>query len=237
MTAQGGRILVVDDEPQIRSFQSHSLSAHGYDVQAVESGLAALRDLAVYHPDVVLLDMSLPDLDGVEVLRRLREWSATPVIVISVRDREGDKIAALDAGADDYLTKPFSMGELLARIRAALRHGAPGEAEPVITSGELSIDLARRLVTVEGREITLTATEYELLKALATHPGRVITHRQLLRQVWGSQSDEKTHYLRVYMSHLRRKLEPDPARPRYLVTEAGVGYRLAEDPLARDCGT
>jgi two-component system KDP operon response regulator KdpE len=178
---------------------------------------------------VVLLDLSLPDLDGVEVLRRLREWTPTPVIVLSVREREEDKIAALDAGADDYLTKPFSMGELFARIRVALRHSAPGEAEPVITSGELRVDLARRLVTVAGREISLTPTEYEILKILATHAGRVVTHRQLLRQVWGPQFEEETHYLRVFMSQLRRKVEVNPSRPRYLVTEAGVGYRLVED--------
>jgi two-component system KDP operon response regulator KdpE len=229
MTGEGSRILVVDDEPQIRRFLDHSLSAHGYQVLAVETGQAALRELPVYHPDVVLLDLSLPDLDGVEVLRRLREWTPTPVIVLSVREREEDKIAALDAGADDYLTKPFSMGELFARIRVALRHSAPGEAEPVITSGELRVDLARRLVTVAGREISLTPTEYEILKILATHAGRVVTHRQLLRQVWGPQFEEETHYLRVFMSQLRRKVEVNPSRPRYLVTEAGVGYRLVED--------
>ena len=229
MSTTGARILVVDDEPQIRRFLSHSLSAHGHEVQAVATGTEALREVPVWHPDVVLLDLSLPDLDGVEVLRRLREWSPTPVIVLSVREREEDKIAALDAGADDYLTKPFSMGELLARLRVALRHAAPGEAEPVVTTGELVVDLARRQVTVSGREVSLTPTEYELLKVLASHLGRVVTHRQLLRQIWGAQFEAETHYLRVFMSQLRRKLEEDPTRPRYLLTEAGVGYRLAED--------
>jgi two-component system, OmpR family, KDP operon response regulator KdpE len=229
MSTPGARILVVDDEVQIRRLLSHSLAAHGHEVQAVATGTEALRELPVWHPDVVLLDLSLPDLDGVEVLRRLREWSPTPVIVLSVREREEDKIAALDAGADDYLTKPFSMGELLARLRVALRHAAPGEAAPVVTTGELSVDLARRLVTVSGREISLTPTEYELLKVLASHLGRVVTHRQLLRQIWGAQFEAETHYLRVFMSQLRRKLEEDPTRPRYLLTEAGVGYRLAED--------
>ena len=229
MSSEGIRVLVIDDELQIRRFLTGSLSAHGYHVQAVESGQQALREAPVFHPDVVLLDLSLPDLDGIEILRRLREWSATPVIVLSVREREEDKIAALDAGADDYLTKPFSMGELLARLRVALRHAAQGEEEPMITSGELVLDLARRRVSVAGREVSLTPTEYELLKALATHAGRVITHRQLLRQIWGPQFETETHYLRVFMSQLRRKLEADPARPRYLLTEPGVGYRLAED--------
>ena len=229
MTVEASRILVVDDELQIRRFLSHALTAHGHQVQAVATGQEALREVPVFHPDVVLLDLSLPDLDGVEVLRRMREWSPTPVIVLSVREREEDKIAALDAGADDYLTKPFSMGELLARIRVALRHAAPGEAEPVVTTGELTVDLARRRVTVSGSEVSLTPTEYEILKVLATHAGRVITHRQLLRQIWGAQFEAETHYLRVYVSQLRRKLEPDPARPRYLLTEAGVGYRLAEE--------
>jgi two-component system KDP operon response regulator KdpE len=228
VTGEGSRILVVDDELQIRRFLSHSLAAHGHQVEAVATGQEALRELPVYHPDVVLLDLSLPDLDGVEVLRRMREWSPTPVIVLSVREREEDKIAALDAGADDYLTKPFSMGELLARIRVALRHSAPGEPEPVIKSGELTVDLARRRVTAGGREVSLTPTEYEILKILATHAGRVVTHRQLLRQIWGEQFEEETHYLRVFMSQLRRKLEPNPSRPRYLLTEAGVGYRLAD---------
>lgn len=229
MSTDGVRILVVDDEVQMRRFLTGALSAHGYHVQAVESGQQALRETAGFHPDVILLDLSLPDLDGGEVLRRLREWTTTPVIVLSVREREEDKIAALDAGADDYVTKPFSMGELLARLRVARRRAVPGEDEPVISTGELTLDLARRRVTVAGREVSLTPTEYEILKALAAHPGRVVTHRQLLCQVWGPESEEETHYLRVFMSQLRRKVEPDPSRPRYLLTEPGVGYRLAAE--------
>jgi two-component system KDP operon response regulator KdpE len=229
MSGESARILVVDDEAQIRRFLGGALTAHGHQVLAVESGAQALRELPGFHPDVILLDLSLPDVDGVEVLRRLREWSGTPVIVLSVREREEDKIAALDAGADDYLTKPFSMGELLARIRVALRHAAHTDDEPVLTTGALTVDLARRRVTEGGREISLTPTEYEILKTLAAHPGRVITHRHLLRQVWGPQFEQETHYLRVFMSQLRRKLEPDPSRPRYLLTEPGVGYRLAAE--------
>ena len=229
MNTESARILVVDDEAQMRRFLSGALTAHGHHVLAVDSGAQALRELPGFHPDVVLLDLSLPDLDGVEVLRRVREWSGTPVLVLSVREREEDKIAALDAGADDYLTKPFSMGELLARIRVALRHAAHTDDEPIITSGALTIDLARRRVTESDREISLTPTEYEILKSLAAHPGRVLTQRQLLRQIWGPQFEQETHYLRVFMSQLRRKLEPDPSRPRYLLTEPGVGYRLAAD--------
>ncbi|HEY3397864.1 MAG TPA: response regulator [Armatimonadota bacterium] len=229
MTTEGPRILVIDDEAQIRRFLTSSLTAHGYRVQAEETGQAGLRETPVFHPDLILLDLSLPDRDGVEVLRELREWSSTPVIVLSVREREEDKIAALDAGADDYLTKPFSMGELLARLRVALRHSARTESEPVITSGALVIDLSRRQVTRAGREVSLTPTEWQIVRILASHAGRVVTHRQLLREVWGPQFEAETHYLRVFLSGLRRKLEDDPTRPRYFLTEPGVGYRFAED--------
>ena len=180
-------------------------------------------------PDVIVLDLGLPDLDGVDVTRMLREWTQIPIIILSVRGQEEDKIAALDAGADDYLTKPFGMGELLARMRVALRRASHAVGEPVFTSGELAVDLARRQVTVAGREVQLTPTEYDLLRVLVTHAGQVLTHRHLLREVWGAGYEQETHMLRVNISNLRRKIEPDPTRPRYILTEPGVGYRLRSE--------
>ncbi len=228
MTELPIRVLIVDDEPQIRRFLRTSLSAHGYRVIEASCGREAITLTTTERPELVLLDLGLPDLDGREVIHRLREWSAVPIIVVSVRGQEGDKIAALDGGADDYVTKPFGMGELLARIRAALRHRLQAEVEePVFHSGGLSVDLVRRVVTVDGREVKLTPKEYELLRILVTHAGKVVTHRHLLREVWGPTSVHETHYLRVYIGQLRQKLEPDPAQPRYLLTEPGVGYRLA----------
>jgi two-component system KDP operon response regulator KdpE len=185
-----------------------------------------LNQAALFHPDLILLDLGLPDLDGVEVVRRLREWSGVPVIILSVREQEADKVGALDAGADDYLTKPFGMGELLARLRVVLRRNEPKEEEPVLTLGSIVLDRARRLVTVDGREMRLTPTEYEILKTLAHDVGRVITNRQLLRSVWGPGYENETHYLRVYVGQLRRKLEKNPSRPEHLLTEPSVGYRL-----------
>jgi two-component system, OmpR family, KDP operon response regulator KdpE len=221
------RILVVDDEPQIRRFLRTSLSAHGYQVLDASCGQEALVSVATERPDVVLLDLGLPDLDGLDVLRGIREWSQVPLVVLSVRGQEGDKIAALDGGADDYVTKPFGMGELLARIRAALRHRLQSEVDaPVFRSGGLTVDLARRVVTVDGGEVKLTRKEYELLHVLVIHAGKVLTHRHLLREVWGPAAVEATQYLRVYIGQLRQKLEADPAQPRYLLTEPGVGYRL-----------
>ncbi|MGE5508633.1 MAG: response regulator [Chitinophagales bacterium] len=220
------RILVIDDEPQIRRLLKVALTAHGYQVDDVPTGQEGLNQAAVLHPDLILLDLGLPDLDGVEVVRRLREWSAVPVIVLSVREQEADKVGALDAGADDYLTKPFGMGELLARLRVALRRNEPKEEEPVLTLGSLMIDRARRVVTVDGRKVRLTPTEYEILKTLAHDVGRVITNRQLLRSVWGPGYENETHYLRVYVGQLRRKLEKNPSRPEHLLTEPAVGYRL-----------
>ena len=226
----GALVLVVDDEPQLRRFLRATLPAHGYRVVEADSGATALQEAASRAPDLILLDLGLPDLDGVEVTRRLREWSATPIVVLSARDRERDKIEALDAGADDYLTKPFGTGELLARIRVALRHAsAPESAEPVFEQDALKVDLAARRVFVEGSEVRLTRTEYRLLALLVKHAGRVVTHRQLLKEVWGPGSVDHTHYLRVYMGQLRHKLEADPSRPRYLQTETGVGYRLRDD--------
>ena len=224
-------VLVVDDEPQLRRFLRASLPAQGYRLVEAATGEEALREAAARAPDLVLLDLGLPDLDGVEVTRRLREWSAVPIVVLSARDQEQDKVQALDAGADDYLTKPFGTGELLARMRVALRHAARGEAEqePVVRIGGLEVDLAGRRVTVEAREARLTRTEYRLLALLARHAGKVLTHRQLLKEVWGPGAVDQTHYLRVYMGQLRHKIEADPAQPRYLLTETGVGYRLAAE--------
>ncbi|MFA6545114.1 MAG: response regulator [Limisphaerales bacterium] len=218
--------LVIDDEPQIRRLLRLTLEAHGYRVFEAATGQEGLLEAAQRRPEVVLLDLGLPDLDGVEVLKRLREWSHVPVLVLSVRDREDDKIAALDAGADDYVTKPFASGELLARLRVAQRRARPGPEEAVFRSGEVEVDLARRVVLRKGREVKLTATEYALLALLVRHAGRVLTHRQLLKEVWGPNAVEHTHYLRVYVAHLREKLEADPAKPELIRTEPGVGYRL-----------
>jgi two-component system KDP operon response regulator KdpE len=227
MTPKGARVLVVDDEVQIRRLLKVALSAHGLEVAEAANGQEGLEQAVNFQPDLVILDMGLPDLDGLEVIRRLREWTAVPIIILSVREAEKDKIRALDAGADDYVTKPFSMGEVLARLRVALRHAAKTEEEPVLVAGDISIDLARRQVFVDGKEVRLTPTEYGILKNLAVHAGKILTHRHLLKLIWGEEYAEETHYLRVYVRQLRRKIEPDPAQPRYILTEPGVGYRLA----------
>jgi two-component system KDP operon response regulator KdpE len=229
---EGRLVLVVDDEPQVLRFLRASLGAHGYRLVEATTGEQALVEAATRAPDLVLLDLGLPDLDGVEVARRLREWSAVPIVVLSARGQENDKILALDAGADDYLTKPFGTGELLARMRVALRHAdrvAAGLGDSAVETGDLRVDLAARRVLVRGEEVRLTRTEFNLLAALAKHAGKVLTHRQLLQEVWGPGSTGQSHYLRVYMGQLRHKLEEDAARPRYLLTETGVGYRLALD--------
>lgn len=221
------RVLVVDDEPQIRRFLRTSLAAHKYAVIEASTGQEAILISSTQRPDVVILDLGLPDMDGLQVVRTLREWSAVPIVVLSVRGRETDKIAALDAGADDYVTKPFGMGELLARIRTSLRHRLAGQAEqPVFESGNLTVDLARRQVFVDGREVRLTPTEYELLHVLVTHAGKVVTHQHLLREVWGPADVDQTQYLRVYVRQLRQKIEVDTASPQHILTEPGVGYRL-----------
>lgn len=222
----GLRVLVVDDEPAIRRFLRTSLSAHGNEVFEAATGQAALSALAAHRPDLIILDLGLPDMDGIEVTRRLRERARIPIIILSVREQEKDKVAALDAGADDYLTKPFGIGELLARMRTAMRHTLPPEAESVFVTGELTVDLGRRVVSVGGREVQLTPTEYDLLRVLVMNAGKVLTHHQLLRDVWGVAFDQETHMLRVNISNLRRKIETDPTRPRYVLTEPGVGYRL-----------
>lgn len=231
----GPRILVVDDEPLIIRALRASLTAAGYEVRTATTAAEALEGAAVWSPDAVVLDLRLPDGDGVSVCRRLREWSRIPVLVVSAMDDEPDKIAALDAGADDYVTKPYSTGELLARLRAALRRAATGdEGEPVVAFGDVSVDLVRREVRKAGERVHLTPLEYDLLAELARHPGRVMTHAQLLRAVWGLAYQGETRYLRVYMANLRRKLEEDSSRPRYLLTQTGVGYRLAVDDAPED---
>jgi two-component system, OmpR family, KDP operon response regulator KdpE len=222
----GLRILIVDDETPIRRYLRVALGAQGYAVLEAAGGEEALQTVVSGRPDLIILDLGLPDIDGVEVARRLREWSQTPIIILSVREGEQDKIAALDAGADDYLVKPFGTGELMARIRAVLRHQNQGAGDPVLQAGALRMDLARRLVTVADRDITLTPTEYDLLRHLMQNAGRVITHRHLLRLVWGSAYEDEMHLLRVNISNLRHKLEPDPSRPAFIHTEPGVGYRL-----------
>ena len=226
MTKTGLRVLVVDDEIAIQRFLRVALNGEGFIVMEAATGQDALQALTLEKPDLVLLDLGLPDMDGVEVIHRLREWSQVPVIILSVREQEGDKIAALNAGADDYLTKPFGMGELLARIRTVLRRQVGGASEPVFNLGGLTVDLANRLVTVDGREVQLTPTEYDILRALVIPAGKVLTNRQLLRQVWGEGYDD-LHILRVNISNLRHKIEPDPSRPTYIHTESGVGYRLS----------
>jgi two-component system, OmpR family, KDP operon response regulator KdpE len=223
------RILVVDDERAIRRYLHAALNALGNVVIEASNGEDALRAAALERPNLVILDLGLPDIDGVEVTKRIREWSQIPIIILSVREQESDKIAALDAGADDYLTKPFGTGELMARIRAAIRRATRPENGPVIEVGELTVDLAHRRVTVAEEEIALTPTEYDILRLMAQSIGKVLTHRQLLQQVWGLAYGDDLHLLRVNVSNLRRKIEPDPARPRYILTEAGVGYRLRLD--------
>ena len=230
MTTGKPVIVVIEDDPQIRRFLRTGLGTHGFEVHEAETGRAGLTAAENRKPDLVILDLGLPDLDGVEVVRRLRGWTALPVIVLSARITEGDKIAALDAGADDYLTKPFSLGELLARIRVALRHAniaARQEPGGMFAVDSLKVDLVHRRVHVGDREVHLTPIEYHLLTVLVRNAGKVLTHRQLLKEVWGPSHVEHNHYLCIYMANLRHKLEADPARPRFLLTEAGVGYRLA----------
>ena len=227
-------ILVIEDDAPIRRFLRASLSNHDYQVLEAQTGQSALDLAAQNPPELVILDLGLPDMDGIEVIRRLRDWSAVPIVIVSARGQEKDKVAALDAGADDYLTKPFGVGELLARMRVALRHaseiGRPGGKEATqFKAGELTIDLAGRRVFVGENEVHLTPIEYKLLTTLAHHAGKVLTHRFLLKEVWGPPYVDQSHYLRIFMANLRRKIESTPARPRYLLTEQGVGYRLAEE--------
>jgi two-component system KDP operon response regulator KdpE len=222
-------ILVIEDDSQIRRFLRVTLSSSGYNLIEATSGGDGIKQVGLHHPDLIILDLNLPDQDGLEVARNLREWTTTPIIVLSVRNQEKDKVAALDVGADDYLTKPFGTEELLARIRVALRHAiqaAQGTDDPVFTAGDLRVDLAHRQVFVGDQEAHLTPIEYKLLLILVQYAGKVVTRRQLLHDVWGPTYTDESHYLRVYMGQLRHKLEADPTRPRYLITEPGVGYRL-----------
>jgi len=225
MSEQDLRVLVVDDERSIRRFLKASLGSQFLVFEAT-NGEEALAAVASNRPDVIILDLGLPDMDGVEVTRRLREWTQIPIIIVSVREQEKDKIAALDAGADDYLTKPFGVGELMARLRSAVRRSAQAETDPVFTTGDLVVDLNQRIVTMNGQPVLLTPTEYDLLRTFVKHAGKVLTHDQLLRAVWGTAYESETHMLQVNISNLRRKIEPDPVRPGYLITEPGVGYRL-----------
>lgn len=225
-------VIVIEDEAQIRRFLRTTLITEGYNLFEAETGRQGLTEAATRKPDLIILDLGLPDMDGLDVIAQLRAWSSVPVIILSARSQEGDKVVALDAGADDYLVKPFGAGELLARIRVALRRAsstAGGEEEGVFSVGELTVDMLHRRVVVGGVEVHLTPIEYRLLTVLVRHAGKVLTHRLLLREVWGPNYVERAHYLRIYMGTLRHKLEKDPARPRFLLTEVGVGYRLAVD--------
>jgi two-component system KDP operon response regulator KdpE len=225
-------VVLIEDEPQIRRFLRATLTGQGYRLFEAATGADGLVEVGSRQPDVIIIDLGLPDMDGIEVIRRLREWTAVPIIVLSARGQERDKVTALDAGADDYVSKPFGASELVARIRVALRHaaGASHEAdEAAFKVGELQVDRLRRHVSLGGTEVRLTPTEYKLLTTLIRYAGKVVTHQQLLREVWGPAHTEQAHYVRIYMAHLRHKLEAEPARPRYLLTEPGVGYRLAAD--------
>jgi len=229
---RGPVVVVIEDDPQIRRFLRPALTSQGYRVIEAVSGEEGLAAAATRQAEVIILDLGLPDLDGLEVIRRLREWTQVPIIVLSARGREEDKVGALEAGADDYLTKPFGMGELLARIRVAIRHAdrvAAQAADPIFALGDLRVDFARRQVVVRNQEVHLTPIEYKLLTTLIRYAGKVVTHGQLLKEVWGPGQAAQAHYLRVYMGHLRHKLEGEPAQPRYLLTEPGVGYRLKID--------
>ncbi len=225
----GARILVIDDEVAIRRVLSANLRRHGFRIEEAETGQQALEKLASFRPDLLILDLSLPDTDGIHLIEAIRLRSVAPIIVLSVRGGERDKVTALNLGADDYLTKPFSVEELLARLRVALRHITPAGVSSVFKAGELEVDLERRRVRSHGRDVDLSPTEYDLLKAFVANPDRVLTHGMLVHQVWGPEYGDEAHYLHVYIARLRKKLEPDPQRPRYLITEPGVGYRLVTD--------
>lgn len=223
------KVLIVDDEHAIRRFLRTALGAQGYQIFEAATGEDALLQAVNVQPDLIILDLGLPGIDGITVTERIREWSDTPILILSVQDQDTEKIRALDAGADDYLTKPFSVGELAARLRVALRHARQEPSDPVFRSGGLQVDLAARVVTLDGEDVQLTPTEYDLLRLLIQYAGRVLTHQQLLKEVRGVGYQAETHLLRVHMSNLRRKIERDPTNPEYILTEPGVGYRLAVD--------
>lgn len=220
------KILVIDDETEIRRLLKVGLAAYGYDFAEAATGQEGIYQAAIIRPDIIILDMGLPDMEGLEVVRQIREWSQIPIIMLSVRGQDQDKVNALDLGADDYLTKPFSISELMARIRVALRHQADLKDEPIINLGDLYIDLARRIVKVAGTEVHLTPTEYDLLKILVVHAGKVVTHRHLITSIWGADNQDYSQYLRIYISQLRKKIEIDPNQPKFILTEPGIGYRL-----------
>lgn len=226
---QKTKVLIVDDEHAIRRFLRTSLTAHGYEVHEAATGEDAILQTINVRPDLIILDLGLPGVDGIEVTKRIREWTQTPIVILSVQNQDTDKIEALDAGADDYLTKPFSVGELTARLRVAMRHIHQEEPELTFVTGQLRVDLTARVVTCDGKEVQLTPTEYDLLKLLIRYAGRVLTHQQLLKEVRGTGFQTETHLLRVHMSNLRRKIEADPSNPQYILTEPGVGYRLKID--------
>ena len=226
MTGGRPRILVVDDEPQIRRALRANLVARDFEVDAVATGEEALAAAARNHPDLVILDLGLPGMDGIEVVHGLRGWTKVPILVLSARDAESEKVAALDAGADDYVTKPFGMDELLARLRAALRRQLPDADSPVVTTADFTVDLATKRIHRGGAEVHLTPTEWHVLEVLVRNPGRLVSQRLLLQEVWGPQYEKETNYLRLYLAQLRRKLEPEPSQPRYLITEPGMGYRF-----------
>jgi two-component system KDP operon response regulator KdpE len=223
----GAKVLVIDDEVEIRKLLKVGLTAHGYDYLEAASGRDGVCQAAMERPDLIILDMGLPDMEGLAVIGQIREWSKTPIIILSVRGQDNDKVKALDLGADDYLTKPFSMSELMARIRVAMRHQVNSKDEPVFHYADLWMDLSLRLVKVAGVEIHLTPTEYDILKILAANAGKVITHHQIISDIWGNDGQEYAQYLRIYISQLRKKIERDPNQPQYILTEPGVGYRLA----------
>ena len=228
-SASGPRILVVDDEPAIRRAVTTNLSRHGFRVEEAETGQQAIDSYSSFRPDVMILDLTLPDFDGLHVVEKIRERASTPIIILSVRGSERDKVSALDLGADDYLTKPFSVNELLARVRVALRHLARPSGSSIFRTGDLEVDLEHRRVRVGDKEIDLSPTEYDLMKVFVSHPDRVLTHAMLVHNVWGPEYGSESHYLHVYVARLRKKLEADPHRPRYIITEPGVGYRLVAD--------
>lgn len=231
MTQPQPVIVIIEDDPPIRHFLHTALSAQGFQVHEAENGQRGLIEIGMRKPDLVILDLGLPDMDGVELIQNVRAWSQLPILILSARSAEQRKIEALDAGADDYLTKPFGLGELLARIRVALRHSVRNPEQPIgdtFTTGNLHVDLGKRLVQIDGQDVHLTPIQYRLLAVLVKHAGKVLTHRQILKEVWGPAYVDNPHYLRIYIGQLRQKLEPDPTQPRYLLTESGVGYRLKE---------
>ncbi|MEA4902147.1 response regulator [Desulfitobacterium sp.] len=226
MGQTGKKILIIDDESPIQRLLKVTLTAHDYEIHLASDAKDGLDSILAFKPDLIILDLGLPDLDGLEVIKIVRDWSKTPILILSAREDEGEKIQALDLGADDYITKPFGMGELLARVRAALRHAGDSADQPVMTFDNLVVDRVKRMVFVDGKEVKLTPTEYELLKTLATNAGRVLTHRFLLDTVWGPHYEKEGHYLRIYIGQLRKKCEANPSKPQHILTEPGVGYRL-----------